>query len=193
MRYFICFMRCIRLLRVELSGAPLGVFAVAMRSDHTRADSSRRSHLLRRRHASLLLPVFTLACRAGQTTLRARLVALAGLALGQTPRFLCALAAAIDLTAVAAAADNHLRSTKLTHQQAARHLRPFMLVVPTWTTFEFVATRRAHPCSTRCEGTVPSPAWQLGRRRACHFRQVVTAPSALTHAVMRTQSPITSI
>jgi hypothetical protein len=65
------------------------------------------------------------------------LVALAGLALGQTPRFLCALAAAIDLTAVAAAADHHLRSTKLTHQQGEdsgglafgtvrkkKHLRP---------------------------------------------------------------------
>jgi hypothetical protein len=117
------------------------------------------------RHMLSLGAVRTLPRRMAQPTLSGRLVAFTGRAHGLTP---CVLrtADAVDLAAVAAAADQHQSTTAFACEQPARRFR-WRMLVRTWTASATFATRRPHACTTRCEGTVPSPAWQLGRRRAC--------------------------
>jgi hypothetical protein len=124
--------------------------------------------------------VDTLARRVGPPTLSGRLVALAGLALRLTSRHL-RTAVAVDMAAVAVAADQHLITTTLAQKQPGRCFR-WPRLARKWTASAIFATSSAHTCSTRCEGTAPSFTCQVWSAPCLPFRQVVTTPSALTHA-----------
>ncbi len=137
---------------------------------------SRRSALRRHRcdpwRHQALLSVSSLACRVVQPTPCGLLVAPAGLAHGPASRLVRAAPGAIDLAAVAAAADPHLNATSSAVEQPGRRFCRRKLA-RAWTASASFATRAAHTCTTRCEGTAPSSTCQLDRRRAaisgsCH-------------------------
>jgi hypothetical protein len=69
------------------------------------------------RHVLLPGAPATRPYRVGQPTATARLVALTGRAPGVTSRSLCTVTGAIDLAAVAAAADQHLTAATRTYEQ----------------------------------------------------------------------------
>jgi hypothetical protein len=159
---------------------------------------ARRHNLIRprlMRHVLSLVAVRTLPCRVGQPTLLAGLVALSGRSRGLTPGLLRAALGAVDLAAVAAAADQHQSTTAFTRKQPRRGFH-WRMLMRTWTTSATFATRRPHACTTRCEARRRARIASSGRRRACHFRQVVTSPScadARCHARSATTASINLI
>jgi hypothetical protein len=205
MRHFLFPTAYIRPFSTDSLGAPVRLFDLAQhfasspqawsmisawdrtcRRGRRRSVLRRRCHLLR--HQALPFAVSPLACRVGQSPLFARLVALARLAHGLAARLLRAVADAIDLAAVTAAADQHQGTASLAQEQPARYFHRRGAVCA-WTASARFATAAVHTCTTRCEGTVPSP---LGSWSApcLPFQAVVTAPSALMHAACTRRASI---
>jgi|SRR5580704_4863479 hypothetical protein len=90
--------------------------------------------------------------RMGQAPAAARLVAPTGGTLGVISGLLRTAAGTIDLTAVAAAANKHLRPTTDTHEQSGRRLYRRGLAYA-WTTTALLGIMPRHACSARCGGT----------------------------------------
>src|SRR5215469_1356876 len=101
--------------------------------------------------------------RMRQATATAGLVAPTGGTLGVRAGLLCTAAGAIDLTVVAAAANQHLHLTADTHEQPGRRW-----LAVTWTTSALPEIMPRHACVARCGARRRSGLGGLGRRRACH-------------------------
>jgi hypothetical protein len=68
-----------------------------------------------------------------------------------------AVAGAVDLTAVAAAADQHLTAASCTHKHpGGRRLAVLGLADITWTNATIAAILAPHACPARCGGTASS-------------------------------------
>ena len=113
------------------------------------------------RHVLLPGAPATRPYRVGQPTATARLVALAGRVPGVISRLLRTAAGAVDLAAVAVAADQHLSAAARTHEQPSRR-RP----ARTWTTSAILGIMPRHACSARCGARRRAGLGGLGRRRA---------------------------
>ena len=118
------------------------------------------------RHVLLPGAPATRPCRVGQPTATARLVALTGRAPGVISRHLCTSAGAIDLAAIAAAADQHLSAATRTHEQPGWRFHQRRLA-RTWTASAMLGIMPQHACSARCGARRRSGLGGLGRRRAC--------------------------
>ena len=90
--------------------------------------------------------------RMGQAPAAARLVASTRSTLSVISGLLRTAAGTIDLTAVAAAANKHLRPTTDTHEQSGRRLYRRGLAYA-WTTTALLGIMPRHACSARCGGT----------------------------------------
>jgi hypothetical protein len=135
------------------------------------------------RHVLLQGTPATRPYRVGQPTTTARLVALTGRAPGVVSRRLCTSAGAIDLAAVAAAADQHLSAATRTHEQPGwrfHRRRPGR----TWTASAMLGIMPRHACSARCGARRRSGLGGLGRRRACQSAGCHRASLRPMHAVM---------
>jgi len=106
----------------------------------------------------------------GQPTATARLVALTGRAPGVISRHLCTSAGAIDLAAVATAADQHLSAATRTREQPGRRR-----LNRTWTASAMLGIMPRHACSARCGARRRSGTWRF-RSAPCLPIKVVTAP-----------------
>jgi hypothetical protein len=112
------------------------------------------------RHVLLPGAPATRPYRVGQPTATACLVALTGRAPGVRSRRLCTAAGAIDLAAVAAAADQHLSAATRTHEQPGRRFhrrRP----ARTWTASAMLGIMPRHACSARCGARRRSGTWRF--------------------------------
>ena len=83
-------------------------------------------------------------------------------------------AGTIDLTAVAAAANKHLRPTTDTHEQPGRRLHPRGLA-HAWTTITMLAIMPRHACSARCGARRRSGTWRFRSTSCLPIRRVVNA------------------
>jgi hypothetical protein len=127
------------------------------------------------RHVLLLSPPATRPYRVGQPTATARLVALTGRAPGVISRHLCTAAGAIDLAAVAAAADQHLSEATRTHEQSGwrfHRRRP----ARTWTASAMLGIMPRHACSARCGARRRSGTWRFRSAPCLPIDRFVTAP-----------------
>ena len=112
--------------------------------------------------------------RMGQAPAAARLVALARGTLGVISGLLRTAAGTIDLTAVAAAANKHLRPTTDTHEQPGRRLHRRGLA-HAWTTITRLGIMPRHACSARCGARRRSGTWRFRSASCLPIRQVVNA------------------
>ena len=112
--------------------------------------------------------------RMGQAPAAARLVARTGGTLGVISGLLRTAAGTIDLTAVAAAANKHLRPTTDTHEQPGRRLHPRGLA-HAWTTITMLAIMPRHACSARCGARRRSGTWRFRSTSCLPIRRVVNA------------------
>jgi transposase len=112
--------------------------------------------------------------RMSQAPAAARLVAPTGGTLGVISGLLRTAAGTIDLTAVAAAANKHLRSTTDTHEQPGRHLHRRGLA-HAWTTITMLGIMPRHACSARCGARRRSGTWRFRSASCLPIRQVVNA------------------
>ena len=127
--------------------------------------------------------------RMGQAPTAARLVAPTGGTLGVISGLLRTAAGTIDLTAVAAAANKHLRSTTDTHEQPGRHLHRRGLA-HAWTTITMLGIMPRHACSARCGARRRSGTWRFRSAPCLPIRQLSPRHSALDaprHAAGRAQ------
>ena len=128
--------------------------------------------------------------RMGNATTAARLVALSGLAQGLAPGDLGTAAGTIDLAAIAAAADEHLRTATGTQKETRR--RCVRAIGPrTWTKSAMLGIMPRHACSARCGARRRSGLGGLGRRRACQSSRLSPRHCALDaprHAAGRAQA-----
>jgi hypothetical protein len=131
---------------------------------HNIIRGPRRGTLMR--HVLLLGAPATGPLRMGQATAAARLVAPAGGALGVMSGLLPTAAGAVNLAAVAAAADEHLGPAADAHEQPGRR---FHRLAPgrAWTMSAMGGILPRHACSARCGARRRSGLRGLGRRRAC--------------------------
>ena len=108
--------------------------------------------------------------RMGQAPAAARLVAPTGGTLGVISGLLRTAAGTIDLTAVAAAANKHLRSTTATHEQPGRshHRRRLSHA---WTTIAMLGIMPRHACSARCGARRRSGTWRFRSASCLPIRQ----------------------
>jgi len=116
--------------------------------------------------------------RMGQAATAARLVAPTGGTLGVTSSLQRTATGTIDLTAVAAAANKHLRSTTDTHEQTGRR-RHRRGLAHAWTTIAMLGIMPRHACSARCGARRRFELGGLGRRRACQSGKWSTRNCAL--------------
>jgi hypothetical protein len=135
------------------------------------------------RHVLLPGAPATRPYRMGQPTATARLVALTGRAPGVISRRLCTPAGAINLAAVAAAADQHLSAATRTHEQPGWRFHRRRLA-RTWTASAMLGIMPRHACSARCGARRRSGLGGLGRRRACQSAGCHRASLRPMHAVM---------
>ena len=112
--------------------------------------------------------------RMGQAPTAARLVAPTGGTLGVISGLLRTAAGTIDLTAVAAAANKHLRPTTDTHEQPGRRLHRRGLA-HAWTTITMLGIMPRHACSARCGARRRSGTWRFRSASCLPIRQVVNA------------------
>src|ERR1700687_757635 len=112
--------------------------------------------------------------RMGQAPAAARLVAPPGGTLGVISGLLRTAAGTIDLTAVAAAANKHLRPTTDTHEQPGRRLHRRGLA-HAWTTITMLGIMPRHACWARCGAGLAPEIWWLRRASCLPIRQVVNA------------------
>src|SRR6516164_3084925 len=112
--------------------------------------------------------------RMGQAPAAARLVAPTGGTLGVISGLLRTAAGTIDLTAVAAAANKHLRSTTDTNEQPGRRLHPRGLA-HAWTTITMLGIMPRQACSARCGARRRSGTWRFRSASCLPIRQVVNA------------------
>ena len=112
--------------------------------------------------------------RMGQAPAAARLVASTGGTLGVISGLLRTAAGTIDLTAVAAAANKHLRPTTDTHEQPGRcrHRRG---LAHAWTTIAMLGIMPRQACSARCGARRRSGTWRFRSAPCLPIRQVVNA------------------
>ena len=83
-------------------------------------------------------------------------------------------AGTIDLTAVAAAANKHLRSTTDTHEQPGRR-RHRRGLAHAWTTIAMLGIMPRHACSARCGARRRFGTWRFRSAPCLPIRQVVNA------------------
>jgi hypothetical protein len=112
------------------------------------------------RHVLLPGAPATRPYRMGQPTATARLVALTGRAPGVISRRLCTPAGAINLAAVAAAADQHLSAATRTHEQPGWRFHRRRLA-RTWTASAMLGIMPRHACSARCGARRRSGTWRF--------------------------------
>jgi hypothetical protein len=112
--------------------------------------------------------------RMGQTPAAARLVAPTGGTLGVISGLLRTAAGTIDLTAVAAAANKHLRSTTDTHEQPGRR-RHRRGLAHAWTTIAMLGIMPRHACSARCGARRRFGTWRFRSAPCLPIWQVVNA------------------
>src|SRR4249919_3907463 len=96
----------------------------------------------------------------GQAPTAAPLVTPTGGTLGVITGLLRTATGTIDLTAVAAAANKHLRSTTDTHEQPGRcrHRRG---LAHAWTTIAMLGIMPRHACSARCGARRRFGTWRF--------------------------------
>jgi hypothetical protein len=112
--------------------------------------------------------------RMGQAPTAARLVAPTGGTLGVISGLLRTAAGTIDLTAVAAAANKHLRSTTDTHEQPGRR-RHRRGLAHAWTTIAMLGIMPRHACSARCGARRRFGTWRFRSAPCLPIWQVVNA------------------
>jgi hypothetical protein len=112
------------------------------------------------RHVLLPGAPATRPCRMGQPTATACLVPLTGRAPGVISRRLCTPAGAINLAAVAAAADQHLSAAMRTHEQPGWRFHRHRLA-RTWTASAMLGIMPRHACSARCGARRRSGTWRF--------------------------------
>jgi hypothetical protein len=126
------------------------------------------------RHILLPRPIAMGTQRMGNATTAARLIALSGLAQPLAPGDLGTADGTIDLTAVAAAANKHLRPTTDTHEQAGgRFLRRGL--AHAWTTIKMLGIMPRHACSARCRARRRSGTSRFRSASCLPIRQTVNA------------------
>ena len=126
------------------------------------------------RHVLLPCAPATGPYRMGQAPAAARLVAPTGVTLGVISGLLRTADGTIDLTAVAAAANKHLRSTTDTHEQAGRRLLRRGLA-HAWTTIKMLGIMPRHACSARCGARRRSGTSRFRSASCLPIRQTVNA------------------
>ena len=112
--------------------------------------------------------------RMGQAPTAARLAAPTGGTLGVISGLLRTAAGTIDLTAVAAAANKHLRPTTDTHEQPGRR-RHRRGLAHAWTTIAMLGIMPRHACSAPCGARRRSGTWQFRSAPCLPIWQVVNA------------------
>ena len=118
------------------------------------------------RHILLPRPIATGTQGMSDAAAAACLVAPSGRALPFAPRQSGTATSTIDLTAIAAAADEHLGTATVTQKESRR--RCVRALGPrTWTTSAMLGIMPRHACSARCGARRRSGLGGLGRRRAC--------------------------
>jgi hypothetical protein len=127
------------------------------------------------RHILLPCPIAMGPYRMSQAPAAARLVAPTGGTLGVISGLLRTAAGTIDLTAVAAAANKHLRPTTDTHEQPGRHLHRRGLA-HAWTTITMLGIMPRHACSARCGARRRSGTWRFRSAPCLPIGRFVTAP-----------------
>jgi hypothetical protein len=126
------------------------------------------------RHILSPRPIAMGTLRMGNTATAARLVALSGLAQPLAPGDPGTAAGTIDLTAVAAAANKHLRSTTATHEQPGRR-RHRRGLAHAWTTIAMLGIMPRHACSARCGARRRSGTSRFRSAPCLPIRQMVNA------------------
>jgi hypothetical protein len=125
----------------------------------------------------------------------ARLIASASGALRLAPRVSCTTASTVDLTAVAAAADQHLSPAAHAHKQPPRCFQP-RAFARAWTTSAMSGIVPRHACSARCGARRRSGLGGFRSTPCPSIRQVVTAPSVRSsprhglHPTARREPPV---
>src|SRR5713101_6727946 len=113
------------------------------------------------RHILSPRPIAIGTQRMGNATTAARLVALSGLAQPLAPGDLGTAAGTIDLAAIAAAADEHLRAATGTQKETGWvGVRPVGL--RTWTRPATSEILSPHSCSARCGAWRRCETWPFG-------------------------------
>src|ERR1700691_6188975 len=126
------------------------------------------------RHVLLPAAPATGPYRMGQAPAAARLIAPTGGTLGVISGLLRTATGTIDLTAVAAAANKHLRSTTATHEQPGRS-RPRRRLAHAWTTIAMLGIMPRHACSARCGARRRFGTWRFRSAPCLPIWQVVNA------------------
>ena len=136
------------------------------------------------RHVLLPGTPATATRRMGQATAPACLIALAGRPLGLVPRFLRAAAGAVNLAAVATAADQHLDPAASTQEQAGRPFHPIGLR-RAWTASAASGILPQHVCSAPCGARRRTRAWRFRSAPCLPSDRSSSAPLCARHRPRR--------
>jgi len=144
------------------------------------------------RHVFLPVPVTAGTRRMSEAAAAAHLVAPPCRVLGMAPGLMGAISSAVDLTPVAAAADEHLDAAAGAEEKPGRRLPgPSAAAGRTWTNPAMGGILPPHSCPARCGAWRRYPAWQLRVSAAPAFQswQRLTASRSVVSAPRRRASP----
>lgn len=143
------------------------------------------------RHVVLSGAIASGPCRMAHPTAAAGLVAPAGRALSGAARRLCTALRAVNLAAIAVAADENLSLAAHAQKQPGRRRRRRQQ--RTWTRSATTGILPRHACSARCGARRRSETWPL-RSAPCRPRQSGTflprAEQAAQAAIRPTRKPV---
>ncbi len=143
------------------------------------------------RHVVLSGAIATGPRRMVHPTAAAGLVAPPGRALGITPRRLCTALCAVNLAAIAVAADNNLSLAARAQKQPGRLCRRGQQ--RTWTRSATTGILPRHACSARCGARRRTETWPL-RSAPCRPRQsarfLPRAKPVAQAAILRLRKPV---
>ena len=142
------------------------------------------------RHVVLSGAIATGPCCMVHPTAAAGLIPPAGRALSVAPRRLCTALRAVNLAAIAVAADENLSLAARTQKQPASRRRGQQR---TWTRSAMIGILPRHACSARCGARRRSETWPL-RSAPCRPRQTAgflpRANQVAQAAILRAHKPV---